>query len=209
MTVALIAGILALAVVAATTDEDHLAGSRVAKMAAASAVVVLLVVVVGEWNAYSLLVLCALLLSWVGDLALSYSGRRPFVVGLIAFALAHVAYIAAFVARGGLSPFLFVLTGIVMVTFGIAVIRWLAPNRPPELTAPLVAYVAIICIMVATAFSTLGTDPNLLIPIAAVAFATSDLLVARQRFVTPARRNRLIGLPLYFTAQILFALSTS
>jgi len=203
------AGILALALVAATNDEDHPVGSRIAKMAAASGVVVLLIVVAGEWNAYSKLVLCALALSWVGDLALSYSGRRPFVGGLVAFALAHVMYIAAFVATGELSLVLLVGTGFVMAAFGVAVLRWLAPHRPPELTRPLVAYVAIIGIMVATAFATLGTDPNLFIPVAAVAFAASDLFVARQRFVTRARADRMVGLPLYFTAQILFALSTS
>ena len=37
---------------------------------------------------------------------------------------------------------------------------------------------------------------------------SADLFVARERFVSPAFGNRAIGLPLYYAAQILFAVST-
>lgn len=206
--VALIVGILSLAFVAAATDHRSALTSRIAKMAAASCVIVL-AVATAEWNAYATLVLVALVLSWIGDLALSYSTRRSFVVGLTAFALAHLAYVAAFVARGDLSLQLLVVSGFAMAVFGMGVLKWLSPHRPSSLRWPLTIYVAIICIMVATAFATLGDDPNLLIPVAALLFTASDLFVARQRFVTQSQWNRLIGLPLYFLAQILFALSTT
>ncbi|MGI9642650.1 MAG: lysoplasmalogenase family protein [Acidimicrobiia bacterium] len=207
MNLALTAIVLGLAVVAAATDDRNATLSRAAKMAAATGVIVVLAIG-ADWSAYAVLVLVALLLSWVGDLALSYSGRRPFVVGLVSFALAHVMYTAAFIARGGLSWTLLIGTAIVMVVFSAVVLRWLAPHRPGELAAPLAAYVAIIGVMVAFAFATLGSDPLVLIPVAALAFTASDLFVARQRFVTPSPTNRLIGLPLYFAAQLMFALST-
>ena len=207
MNLALIAIFLGLAVAAAATDDRNATLSRAAKMAAATGVIVALAIG-AHWSAYAVLVLVALLLSWVGDLALSYSGRRPFVVGLVSFALAHVMYTAAFIARGGLSGTLLIGTAIVMVVFSAVVLRWLAPHRPAELAAPLAAYVAIIGVMVAFAFATLGSDPLVLIPVAALAFTASDLFVARQRFVTPSPTNRLIGLPLYFAAQLMFALST-
>jgi hypothetical protein len=41
-----------------------------------------------------------------------------------------------------------------------------------------------------------------------LAFYLSDLAVARDRFVARAFVNRLWGLPLYYAAQILFAVST-
>ena len=44
--------------------------------------------------------------------------------------------------------------------------------------------------------------------IAAVMFAVSDIFVARDRFVSPSVVNRLWGLPLYYAAQLIFALST-
>ena len=72
---------------------------------------------------------------------------------------------------------------------------------------PVTVYVIIISVMVATAFATHAGTPNLSIPVGAVLFAASDLFVARQRFVTRSVVNRVVGLPLYFAAQILFALS--
>ena len=39
----------------------------------------------------------------------------------------------------------------------------------------------------------------------ALAFVASDLFVARDRFVSPAFANRLLGLPLYYAAQMLLA----
>jgi uncharacterized membrane protein YhhN len=43
---------------------------------------------------------------------------------------------------------------------------------------------------------------------AAVLFYLSDITVARDRFVTgPRFLNRLVGLPLYYSAQFLFAFS--
>ena len=50
-----------------------------------------------------------------------------------------------------------------------------------------------------------GDDPIRLV--AALLFYLSDLAVARERFVAPGRTNRLWGLPTYYVAQILFALS--
>ncbi len=42
----------------------------------------------------------------------------------------------------------------------------------------------------------------------AVLFFLSDLAVARDKFVTPGFPNRAVGLPMYYAAQILFAVST-
>jgi uncharacterized membrane protein YhhN len=92
-----------------------------------------------------------------------------------------------------------------MAVFAVIVIRWLSPHRPAELKIPIVVYVVIISVMVATAFATNAALPDIRIPIAAVTFAVSDLLVARQRFVAPSRANRIVGLPLYFIAQTIFA----
>jgi hypothetical protein len=61
--------------------------------------------------------------------------------------------------------------------------------------------------MGAAAFATHGADPDPRIPLAAALFAASDVLVARQQFVAPAMANRIIGLPMYFAAQLLFAVS--
>ena len=206
----LIIGILGFGAAAALAEADNAATGRVMKMAASTGVILLLLGGTGgSWEAYAVWVLAALALSWVGDLALSFAGRAPFVVGLVAFALAHVAYVVAFAVRGGWSMPLLAIGAVAMAVFSVAILRWLGPHRPEELRWPIAAYVVIIGVMVAASFATLGSDPDPRIPTAAVLFAASDVFVARQRFVEPSRANRLIGLPLYFLAQILFALSAS
>jgi len=70
-----------------------------------------------------------------------------------------------------------------------------------------VSYLAAISLMVVLASGTMAAaGPQLLI--GAVMFAVSDIFVARERFVSPSVVNRLWGLPLYYAAQLIFALST-
>jgi uncharacterized membrane protein YhhN len=108
--------------------------------------------------------------------------------------------------------------------------RWLWPHLGADVRGPVVAYIAVITAMVAAAAGavagalngpsilvvaahTSGTPfPGWLWPTAvmtaAVAFYLSDVSVARDRFVAPGFGNRIWGLPLYYAAQLLFALST-
>lgn len=207
MTVTLVIAIIALGFGSAVlTDRDERL-SRLAKMAASTLVIVVALTGAREFDAYTLGILAALTASWVGDLALSHPGRRAFTVGLAAFAAAHVAYAVSFAARGAMSVPWMLAAGIVMVVVGGGVLRWLAPHRPQQLAVPLLAYVIIIGVMAATAFGSLGTDPDPRIPVGASLFAASDVLVARQQFVVRALSNRVIGLPLYFVAQVLLALT--
>lgn len=206
MTGLLFAATLALGVLAALTSGSP-AISRLAKMAASTLVIAFLVIEADPWTAYAAAIGIALAASWIGDLSLSFAGKRAFVVGLVAFAGAHIAYVVAFILRDGFSVTWFTVGLGAMVITGVTVLRWLQPHRPAELAAPLAAYVTIIALMVATAFATHGAAPDARIPLAAVLFAASDILVARQQFVAPAMANRLIGLPTYFAAQLLFVLS--
>ncbi len=203
------AALIGAAVVAALLDDRSPGAARAFKMAASSAVLVLVFLVSPEISPYVVLIVVGLAASWVGDLALTFEGRSSFIVGLVAFAGAHVAYIAAFVARGPLDMGVLGASAVVMTVFAIVVLRWLSPHRPRELQVPVTVYVVIISVMVATAFASHANTPNLSIPVAAVLLAASDLFVARQRFVTRSSVNRFIGPPLYFAAQILFALSVA
>lgn len=197
--------IVVAALGAAVLDDRHTGWTRLLKMSASTGVLMLVFILAPEASTYLALIVIGLAASWVGDLALTFGGRSPFVVGLIAFAGAHVAYTAAFVSRSALDPTAVVITGVVMAIFALVVLRWLAPHRPAELRIPITFYVVIISIMVTAAFGTHGTVPDVRIPLGAVLFAASDLFVARQRFVTSAPVNRVVGLPLYFASQILFA----
>jgi uncharacterized membrane protein YhhN len=143
-------------------------------------------------------ILAGLLLSVAGD-ALLLSHRRPaFLAGLAAFLLAHLAYAAAFATRSepGLWPLLPLAVALVLV------LRWLWPHLG-TMKAPVVVYCLAITGM---AWLALGTDRPL-IRWGAMLFYLSDLTVARDRFVRPAFANRLVGLPLYYAAQVLLALA--
>jgi uncharacterized membrane protein YhhN len=203
--VILIPVILLSAIGSAVVDERNPGLSRVLKMAASTAVILLVFMLSPDYSSYLILIVMALAVSWIGDLALSFDGRTPFVVGLVSFAGAHVAYIAAFIARSALDPTTLAIAGTAMAVFAVVVIRWLSPHRPDALRIPIIVYVVLISVLVATAFATNASEPDIRIPIAAVVFAASDLFVARQRFVTSSRVNRLVGLPLYFIAQSIFA----
>lgn len=187
----------------------------VLKMLAASAYLAFAVHTGATGSVYGRLVLLALGLSWVGDLFLVGEGRL-FLGGLISFLLAHVAYAAAFLVRGvdGVAAG---IGAMVMVAVGWSVLRWLRrENMAPEYRVPVAVYVVGIGVMVALALGTAWPDlargggwavTGRALILGAGAFAISDILVARHRFVRVDAWNRLVGLPLYFAAQLLLASS--
>lgn len=158
----------------------------------------------GQW------VIVALLLSIVGDVALLSARERIFLGGLVAFLLGHVAYIVAFVLLG-LSAEALLVALVLVFMIALPVWRWLR-GHVGSMRGPVLAYIAVISVMVACALSCwwlrhglTGAGPSVLL-LAAALFFVSDLCVARDRFVIPGPANRWIGLPLYYAAQLLFGL---
>ncbi len=172
----------------------------------ASTTMILIVVAGGPTlDGYTLFVTLGLAASWIGDLALSFTGRRAFLSGLIAFAGAHGLYTAGFFARSPMDLVAIAVAGVVMALTAGAILSWLSPHLPDQMTLPVNVYVGIISVMVVAAFGTSGSLADPRIPTAAVLFAISDVLVARQHFVIKDPWNRIIGLPTYYAAQVLFA----
>lgn len=176
---------------------------RLPKMVAASAFVAVAFAVGALDTAFGRIMVVGLILSWLGDLFLSYNGRGPFVAGLLSFLAAHVSYVVAFADRGFGEQFFIPLLAMLVVAIPIA--RWLLPTVPKELKVPVIAYMVVITTMVAAAVSTNATDADWRILAGAIAFYLSDLGVARDRFARPGLINRLAGLPLYFGGQLLLA----
>lgn len=181
--------------------------SRVFKIGASTALIAIVFSGDPVLNGYTVLITAGLVASWFGDLALSFTGQRPFLAGLISFALVHTLYTAGFFIRSSMDLAAVALSGFAMALTATAILRWLAPHTPEEMRGPVAAYIAIISVMVVASFGTHGVLADLRIPMAAVLFATSDVLVARNQFVFPALTNRVFGLPIYFTAQALFAVT--
>lgn len=151
-------------------------------------------------SAYGRIILAGLVLGALGDVALMFD--RWFLAGLALFAGGHVAYILAFLAKGPVTP----ATAAVGAALGVASAIWLVPRLDGAMRAPVIVYVTVISVMVAVG---IGPEQPVLVRVGAPLFALSDLLVARERFIASDPRNRLWGLPMYYTAQILIALSVT
>jgi uncharacterized membrane protein YhhN len=160
-------------------------------------------------SAYDAWIVTGLVLSFVGDLALVPRDRRWFVAGLVAFLLAHVAYTAAFGVKGGFaSPPWVALAAI--LAFSLAVYLHFRPHLG-AMHGPVVAYIAVISVMLAAAWSLAETRHDAFgwqVASGATLFYLSDIAVARRRFTPGAGfATRAVGLPAYYAAQFLLALT--
>ena len=149
-------------------------------------------------SAYGRIILAGLVLGALGDVALMFD--RWFLAGLALFAAGHVAYVLAFLVNGSVT----LTTAAVGAALGLGSALWLLPRVDAAMKVPVAVYILIISVMVAVA---IGQPQPTFVRIGAPLFAVSDLLVARERFVAPDPRNRVWGLPMYYTAQVLIALS--
>jgi uncharacterized membrane protein YhhN len=166
-----------------------------------------------SWGAlettYGQCVFAGLLLCACGDVLLIPRGQSLwFQLGIGAFLLGHVAYALAFVGRG-LHPLAAMLASVGLALFAWRVLTWLSPHVQADFRRPVHAYVAVISAMVVTAIAASAAGGGLPIAVGAVAFALSDLSVARERFVQPGFANGAWGLPLYFGAQLVLAASVA
>jgi len=228
MTVAyILAGVTALLVVVLLVGERGAAPWRGWVKGVTSAAFIGTALAAGATDsAYGGWVLAALCLGWVGDVSL-VSGRRAwFLVGLGAFLLSHLTYIGAF-ATVRPNAVVAVVVAACLLAPAALVARWLWPHLGTDVRGPVLAYIAVITAMVAAAAGAVAREGpaapavavltqgeplpgwvwDASVMAAAVAFYLSDISVARDRFVAPDFANRIWGLPLYYGAQILFALS--
>jgi uncharacterized membrane protein YhhN len=170
---------------------------------------------------YTLLILGGLLFSMAGDVLLIFQANpRAFLAGLVAFLLAHLVYIAAFVyvqsslelganAAGGVG----VAIGLALV--GGVVYRYLSPGLG-QMRGPVIAYILVISVMVhraavvALVYVGAATGAALMV-LGALLFYLSDAILAvnKFRFEGQLPRGRSWNLTTYYTGQLLLALSAS
>lgn len=148
-------------------------------------------------------VLAALVFSLAGDVFLMLKERDLFVPGLASFLVAHLAYVAAFRGEASWTPAALVVVPVALVV-GLPVLRALAaePGLRP-LLGPVVAYMAVLALMVAVAVAT--RDP--LAVTGAWLFLASDSLIAWSRFVRPLAWAPVAIIVTYHVAQAGLVLS--
>ncbi|MFI5255144.1 MAG: lysoplasmalogenase [Candidatus Limnocylindrales bacterium] len=149
----------------------------------------------------------ALVLSLIGDVALMLP-RERFVGGLVAFLFAHLAYIVGLgilVARSGSivgAVVGLVLVGLVVGSVGRRVFAAVGAQQA-GLLGPVVAYMAVISLMVVVAFAT-GRP---LAMAGAALFYASDATLAWNRFVERRAWGRIAVIATYHVGQALLVLS--
>jgi uncharacterized membrane protein YhhN len=161
---------------------------------------------------YFYIVFAGLVLCLIGDVCLIFFfNKKVFTAGLGAFLAGHILYTIAFFTCGTPGTVMWV-TAASCLALSIGVFSWLKPNLGTML-GPVIAYIVIITAM-AIGASALKSNPMLdmtgkiLVYAGALLFYVSDIFVARHRFVKREFINRVIGLPLYYTAQFMIAFST-
>ena len=152
-----------------------------------------------------------LVLSLLGDVALLWP-KEGFLPGLIAFLLAHLAYIAAFCVpvRLAARPLVFV----VYAAIAALILSQLWAGVPPALRAPVVAYVLCLATMASQAGvwwrAAAGRTDAALARHAAIGgalFMVSDSLLAINKFAVPLPLASLWILLSYWVAQGFIAAS--
>lgn len=150
-------------------------------------------------------------LSFLGDVLLLQ--HATFLLGLGSFLLGHVAFAAGattFLRPSGAfeaaAPGLAV-AALLMLLLGRLAWNWLSPFLTGFMRRAVLAYLLTIGTMVVLTIGAAAVGAPLLLPAGAILFAISDLAVARERFVVSTIGNKVWGLPFYYGAQVLLALS--
>ncbi len=204
MPVFLIMALISVLVFLASERINNQVGRWGGKMAASTVFVLFAVYLDALESVHGQALIVALLCSWIGDLLLLPSKGKWFLYGLVSFLLAHIAFALCFIQRG-IDTGQLLLPGASVGLLVLVISYWLLPHAEKEMKLPVLGYMAAIVVMVILAFATHHHLPNAAIPVAACLFLVSDLFVARDRFVKKEAWNRIIGTPLYFGAQMIFA----
>ncbi len=151
--------------------------------------------------------LAGLALSWVGDVALLWP-REGFLPGLVAFLLAHLAYLWAFTRGVRLAAWPAAYAGYALLAAGVLALLW--PGVPGGLRLPVAAYVLCLAAMAAqTACWWRAAAPGDALArgaaLGGLLFLTSDALLAINKFHTPLSASGLWILASYWAAQGLIA----
>ena len=160
----------------------------------------------GQRTAYARAVLVGLLFSLAGDVLLIPEGM--FVYGLVAFLLAHVAYLVAFTRDAKLAARRTPFAIVAAVALAMLAVLW--PGLPAALKLPVVCYVVMLGAMTAQSAAraaALGGRGARLAAIGGALFMASDALLAFDRFHIRLPLASLWILGTYYAAQVLIALS--
>jgi uncharacterized membrane protein YhhN len=152
-----------------------------------------------------------ILLSLIGDVLLMISLDRLFLAGLVAFLLAHVAYMIGFnipipeISAWGL--FLAVMIGLGGTRIIRSILAPLVANGKGRMRIPIIIYSVVISLMLLSAMLKLtdltwSANAAVLVSLGAFLFYISDIILAWNKFVSPIQHGRIYNIAAYHLGQI-------
>jgi uncharacterized membrane protein YhhN len=146
----------------------------------------------------------ALALGLISDVFLMLP-QDMFLLGLVAALVEHLAYIAGFRAREyHASLFLAgMVVALISIGFVLPAIYRSLKAKQPRLVWPVIGYVAVFVLMVASA----GGTGSLVALAGALLFFYSDAVLAWNRFVKPLPGGRMANIVLYHVGQAVLVIS--
>lgn len=164
---------------------------------------------------YTTLMLLGLVFGFVGDVLLESQAVFPkkqrllFVAGLASFLLGHVFYIIVFARLAPVGWLHFAVAAIVFAL--VMALKAAFKVDPGKMLIPVMAYVAVISLMVGFAVGAYVAAPGqltMLVLVGALLFLVSDALLAYIYFgPKKVKPLRACNLSFYYAAQILLALT--
>jgi uncharacterized membrane protein YhhN len=152
---------------------------------------------------YKHIIIAGLVFSMAGDVFLMLPSDR-FVAGLVAFLVAHLFYIVAFMSEISALKWWPLIP---LAIYGILIYIILAPCLG-KLKTPVLIYIVVILIMAWLAWerwSQTSQNGALMAYVGALLFVISDTILAINRFRKTFKLARVLNLTTYFAAQCLIA----
>lgn len=152
-----------------------------------------------------------ILFSLLGDVLLMISLDRMFLPGLVAFLLAHVAYVIGFNIPLPLFSAWSLIFAFMVGLGGTRIIRRivdsLASSGNVRMRTPILIYSLVISLMLLSAMMKLtditwSANASALVSLGALLFYLSDIVLAWNKFVAPIQYGRIYNIGLYHLGQI-------
>jgi len=152
-----------------------------------------------------------ILLSLVGDVLLMISLDKFFLGGLVAFLLAHIAYIVGFNIPIPAMDFFGIVFAVMIWLGGARIIRRILDRLPAtgngRMRLPIILYSTVISVMLLSAMMKLtdiswNANAAALVAVGAFFFYLSDIILAWNKFVAPIQHGRIYNIAAYHLGQI-------
>ena len=167
----------------------------------------------GHVTKLTMLVVLALIFSWLGDLALMKDrDGLYFLLGLGAFLLAQLTYTYVYYKSTFEKPQFQLMPLLPILTFTIFLLAFVVRNAPTDMQIPIVVYAICITAMASMARLRMGLTSNFSfqwVMMGSLLFVISDSAIAIDKFYRPIPYDSVVIMSTYIAAQVIIVIGIS